>query len=305
MTYFTEARKHQVDRIRKARRRKKKIKRLAGLLVLILLSVCAVKGIWSVVQIVTADRIQEETEAAAGAQNSSLNVQYEQSQSSGEQKELSQAEKLSAILADDTYPEPLKEMAEKNSETVDFVYNYPELKGQVRTADLTEESRAEQVPLLLQWDERWGYGAYNGSVLGNTGCGPTSLSMVILYLTNDATASPTEVAAYAERAGYCVSGSGSSWTLISEGCEHYGLRAEEVAMMENRIKAKLDEGCPVIANVGPGDFTDEGHYLVIVGYDSEGFIINDPNSRANSEKRWTFDQLNGQVRNLWAMSCEN
>ena len=73
-------------------------------------------------------------------------------------------------------------------------------------------------------------------------------------------------------------------------------------MVENRIRDKLDEGCPVVVNVGPGDFTDSGHYMVIVGYDDQGFIINDPNSRTNSEKRWTFDQLNGQVRNLWAMS---
>ena len=125
---------------------------------------------------------------------------------------------------------------------------------------------------------------------------------MILYLTDDAQATPAAVGEYAESAGYSVPGSGSSWTLISEGCEHYGLQAEEVAMMEDRIKAKLDEGCPIIVNVGPGDFTDSGHYMVITGYDSEGFIINDPNSHAISAKRWTFDQLNGQVRNLWAMT---
>ena len=138
--------------------------------------------------------------------------------------------------------------------------------------------------------------------MGYGGCGPTTLSMVVLYLTRDASATPAAVAAYAESAGYCVPGSGSTWSLIKEGCEHYGLHVSEVAMVENRIRDKLDEGCPVVVNVGPGDFTDSGHYMVIVGYDDQGFIINDPNSRTNSEKRWTFDQLNGQVRNLWAMS---
>ena len=154
----------------------------------------------------------------------------------------------------------------------------------------------------MQWDERWGYITYNGGMMGYGGCGPTTLSMVVLYLTRDASATPAAVAAYAESAGYCVPGSGSTWSLIKEGCEHYGLHASEVAMVENRIRDKLDEGCPVVVNVGPGDFTDSGHYMVIVGYDDQGFIINDPNSRTNSEKRWTFEQLNGQVRNLWAMS---
>ena len=72
-------------------------------------------------------------------------------------------------------------------------------------------------------------------------------------------------------------------------------------MAEDRIRARLDEGCPIIVNVGPGDFTDSGHFMTITGYDSEGFTINDPNSRANSEKHWTYAQLNGQIRNLWAM----
>ena len=112
---------------------------------------------------------------------------------------------------------------------------------------------------------------------------------------------PATVAEYAESAGYSIPDSGSSWTLISEGCEHYGVHATEVPMDEDRIKSKLDEGCPIIVNVGPGDFTDSGHFMTLTGYDSEGFTINDPNSRTNSEKHWTYAQLHGQVRNLWAM----
>ena len=117
-----------------------------------------------------------------------------------------------------------------------------------------------------------------------TGCGPTNLAMVVLYLTGDKTVTPASVAEYAESAGYSVPGSGSSWTLISEGCEHYGIHAEEVPMDEDRIKAKLDEGCLIIINVGPGDFTDSGHFITIIGYDRDGFIINDSNSRTNSKK---------------------
>ena len=127
------------------------------------------------------------------------------------------------------------------------------------------------------------------------------LAMVVLYLTGDKTVNPATVAEYAESAGYSIPDSGSSWTLISEGCEHYGVHATEVPMDEDRIKAKLDEGCPIIVNVGPGDFTDSGHFMTLTGYDSEGFTINDSNSRTNSEKHWTYAQMYGQVRNLWAM----
>lgn len=278
------------------------MRRIALMLCLVLLAAAAVKGAWFVVQTVAAGITQKTESIVSAVEETAEASSHVQEEFPLPVTKLSQSEKLACILEDDSYPEKLKEMAQKNSETIDFVYNYPQLKDEVWNIDLTEESQSDQVPLLMQWDERWGYITYNGGMMGYGGCGPTTLSMVVLYLTRDASATPAAVAAYAESAGYCVPGSGSTWSLIKEGCEHYGLHASEVAMVENRIRDKLDEGCPVVVNVGPGDFTDSGHYMVIVGYDDQGFIINDPNSRTNSEKRWTFDQLNGQVRNLWAMS---
>lgn len=278
------------------------MRRIALMLCLVLLAAAAVKGAWFVVQTVAAGITQKTESIVSAVEETAEASSHVQEELPLPVTKLSQSEKLACILEDDSYPEKLKEMAQKNSETIDFVYNYPQLKDEVWNIDLTEESQSDQVPLLMQWDERWGYITYNGGMMGYGGCGPTTLSMVVLYLTRDASATPAAVAAYAESAGYCVPGSGSTWSLIKEGCEHYGLHASEVAMVENRIRDKLDEGCPVVVNVGPGDFTDSGHYMVIVGYDDQGFIINDPNSRTNSEKSWTFDQLNGQVRNLWAMS---
>lgn len=278
------------------------MRRIALMLCLVLLAAAAVKGAWFVVQTVAAGITQKTESIVSAVEETAEASSHVQEELPLPVTKLSKSEKLACILEDDSYPEKLKEMAQKNSETIDFVYNYPQLKDEVWNIDLTEESQSDQVPLLMQWDERWGYITYNGGMMGYGGCGPTTLSMVVLYLTRDASATPAAVAAYAESAGYCVPGSGSTWSLIKEGCEHYGLHASEVAMVENRIRDKLDEGCPVVVNVGPGDFTDSGHYMVIVGYDDQGFIINDPNSRTNSEKRWTFDQLNGQVRNLWAMS---
>ena len=278
------------------------MRRIALMLCLVLLAAAAVKGAWFVVQTVAAGITQKTESIVSAVEETAEASSHVQEELPLPVTKLSQSEKLACILEDDSYPEKLKEMAQKNSETIDFVYNYLQLKDEVWNIDLTEESQSDQVPLLMQWDERWGYITYNGGMMGYGGCGPTTLSMVVLYLTRDASATPAAVAAYAESAGYCVPGSGSTWSLIKEGCEHYGLHASEVAMVENRIRDKLDEGCPVVVNVGPGDFTDSGHYMVIVGYDDQGFIINDPNSRTNSEKRWTFNQLNGQVRNLWAMS---
>ena len=208
---------------------------------------------------------------------------------------------LDDIMNSTQYPKQLKELALKNEEALEFVYDYPAEHVKEHTIDLTEEASMDSVPLFVQWDKRWGYKKYSGNFFAASGCGPTTLSMVVVYLTHNREASPIAVAKYSKEAGYSVDGSGSSWTLISEGCRHYGVKAKTVALDESRMKAELDAGHPIVINVGPGDFTDTGHFMVITGYDDEGFSINDPNSIEKSGKRWLFKNISSQIRAVWSM----
>lgn len=208
---------------------------------------------------------------------------------------------LDDIMNSTQYPKQLQELALKNEEALEFVYDYPTEHVKEHTIDLTEEASMDSVPLFVQWDKRWGYEKYSGNFFAASGCGPTTLSMVVVYLTHNREASPIAVAKYSKEAGYSVDGSGSSWTLISEGCRHYGVKAKTVALDESRMKAELDAGHPIVINVGPGDFTDTGHFMVITGYDDEGFSINDPNSIEKSGKRWLFKNISSQIRAVWSM----
>lgn len=208
---------------------------------------------------------------------------------------------LDDIMNSTQYPKQLKDLALKNEEALEFVYDYPAEHVKEHTIDLTEEASMDSVPLFVQWDKRWGYEKYSGNFFAASGCGPTTLSMVVVYLTHNREASPIAVAKYSKEAGYSVDGSGSSWTLISEGSMHYGVKAKTVALDESRMKAELDEGHPIVVNVGPGDFTDTGHFMVITGYDDEGFSINDPNSIEKSGKRWLFRNISSQIRAVWSM----
>lgn len=208
---------------------------------------------------------------------------------------------LDDIMNSTQYPKQLQELALKNEEALEFVYDYPTEQGKEHTIDLSEEAFMDSVPLFVQWDKRWGYEKYSGNFFAASGCGPTTLSMVVVYLTHNRDASPLAVAKYSKEAGYSVDGSGSSWTLISEGCRHYGVKAKTVSLDESRMKAELDAGHPIVVNVGPGDFTDTGHFMVITGYDDEGFSINDPNSIEKSGKRWLFKNISSQIRAVWSM----
>lgn len=197
------------------------------------------------------------------------------------------------------WPAELVELMESNPETEEFVLNYPLKHDKTYTIDLTGYIDSESVPLFLQWDERWGYSKYGDGVMGQTGCGPTCLSMVCVYLLEDASLDPQYVARFSQRNGYCVPGNGSSWTLISEGGEKLGLEVTEIPLVESIITDNLEAGNPIICVMGPGDFTSSGHYIVLTGYEDGLIRVNDPNSPLRSQKLWDFDDIQDQFRNLW------
>ena len=55
----------------------------------------------------------------------------------------------------DQYPKELLELLTANIETIEFVFDYPEKKDNL-PATIVEEAKSGEIPLLLQWDERWG-----------------------------------------------------------------------------------------------------------------------------------------------------
>ena len=137
-----------------------------------------------------------------------------------------------------------------------------------------------------------------------TGCGPTCLSMVTCGLTGDTQWNPYEVAKMAEDNGYYVDGSGSSWDLMSSGAEKLGLTVSSVIFDAEHIRATLEAGQPIICVMGPGDFTDAGHFLVLTGVDKNGdIILQDPNSVERTKQHWDVQKLMNQMKNLWAYSC--
>lgn len=196
------------------------------------------------------------------------------------------------------YPQSIIDLYESNPETRDFVLNYP-FREDV-TVDLSGYSR-DTVPLFLQWDPMWGYEEYGSSYLAVTGCGPTCLAMVGYYLTGSDAMSPDQVASFAQRNGYYERGYGSSWTLISEGAGQLGLQAQELPLVKGKMVDALEEGCPIILAMGPGDFTTTGHYIVLTGVEDGAFRVNDPNSRVRSDQLWTYEDLESQIRNIWAI----
>ena len=197
------------------------------------------------------------------------------------------------------YPEDLIELLDRNPETEEFVLNYP--LRQEKEVDLSSYSR-DTVPLFLQWDTMWGYEKYGSGRIAQTGCGPTCLAMAGYYLTGDEGFNPKAMADFAAENGYYASGYGSSWTLISEGAGKLGLTVKELPLVKGKMVDAVEAGHPVILALGKGDFTSSGHYIVLTGWVDGAFTVNDPNSRVRSGKQWTYEELEGQIRNIWEIS---
>ncbi len=198
------------------------------------------------------------------------------------------------------YPASLIELLERNPETEKFVLEYPTWES--GDWDLSEYAGLDTVPLFLQWDQRWGYETYGSDCIAITGCGPTCLAMAGFYITGDGeTFNPANIAGFSEDNGYYAAGYGSSWTLISEGGPKLGLDVTEIPLVKKRMTDNLEVGNPIILALGPGDFTTTGHYVVIVGLEEGKFRIHDPNSQANSARLWSYEEIEGQIRNLWVI----
>lgn len=202
------------------------------------------------------------------------------------------------------YPEKLLEALANNPEMADFVRGYPKSDGTAE-GGLTESETEQDFPLFLQWDPRWGYVSYgDNSNIAVSGCGPVSLSMALYYLTGDETLTPDKLADYSMKNGYYVSGTGTAWALITDVPLQYGIGVAQPGIEESAMKQELDKGNVLIASMKPGDFTAAGHFLVIYGYDKNGFKVNDPNCVARSRQSWTFNEIGRQIKSLWSLGEE-
>lgn len=204
-----------------------------------------------------------------------------------------------AALTENLYPAELISALQRNHELLDFVEGYLTIEARAYGGITQAESR-EQCPLFLQWDARWGYAPYGEINIGLSGCGPTCLSMVLYSLTRDESLTPDMLAQRALDEGYYVEGVGTSWAFLKDIAPQYGVMVtEEQLYDEEAMKLYLGDGKLVICAMGPGDFTDTGHFIVVRGYADGKLLINDPFSRKNSTRAWEPEVIRSQCSRVW------
>jgi len=155
-----------------------------------------------------------------------------------------------------------------------------------------------KVPKIYQFDYRTTVCIINGQrkSVSTSGCGATSMSMVIRYLTGNAQQTPYTLFKWAYENGH-YSGSGLDHEAISALGRLYGVTGSWIGKNSQRILEALKSGHPVIAHMGPGIFTTRGHYIVLVGVTDDGkILVNDPNSKSRSGKAYPLSTILNQSK---------
>lgn len=210
-----------------------------------------------------------------------------------------QDSRINTIISNyNDYPEDLIDMLSRNIDMLDFVLKYSEKKGNVYSDNIGNINKGK-IPLLLQWDERWGYANYGDNIIAINGCGPTALSMVISGLTGDNTITPYTISKFSIEHGYYINGTGTSWDLMTGIDGYFGIKSKELSLDKNIIFNNLKNGKPIICSMRSGDFTTTGHFIVLTGIEDGKIKVNDPNSKVRSSILWDYDRLAPQIRNLW------
>lgn len=130
----------------------------------------------------------------------------------------------------------------------------------------------------------------------SSGCGAACVSMVVQYLTGNTDQTPDTLFAWAFEKGYYY-GDGLSHECLVEMAGLYGVSGRWIDNDAKQIKAALRQNKPVIAHVGPGLFTANGHYIVLRGLDENGMIlVNDPSSKVRSKRSYDLNVIISQAR---------
>lgn len=212
-------------------------------------------------------------------------------------EKLSEQDQRAEFLLDnwDSLEDQEKYLVGNDPDGLEFVYNYE--TGNTDFEYFLGESKnyGRLTPYYSQWDNRWGYEPLYTGNIGFSGCGPTSMAMILSRLKSDESITPLEVSKDAE--GYMTE-EGISWNFFGYEAQNYGLSIKDIPLDENEMKLALEDG-PLLVSVDRGYFTIFGHILVIDSYNNGKFVINDPNSYTNSEMKWDFDEISDQIVRIW------
>ncbi|MCI8550011.1 MAG: hypothetical protein HFI68_05365 [Lachnospiraceae bacterium] len=162
-----------------------------------------------------------------------------------------------------------------------------------------------------QGDSRWGDYLYGGmDPMRQYGCGPTVAAMLINAFT-PSSVTPIDIADWSAANG-CYSPHGGSYhSIITKALTAHGLHVESAANADRDTAADLlRSGHVLVALVGKGTFSNEGHFIIITNILENGSVhIADSYNFENTKMEWDLGLVLAELKGsgddggpLWAVS---
>lgn len=143
-----------------------------------------------------------------------------------------------------------------------------------------------------QSDSKWATHAYGNWTIGPSGCGPTSLAMIVATLV-DPSVTPVEVADLGTKNNSIVDGVGTiHLRLLAPAASKWGFKYSDISgdSLDAAVAVTKAGGLVYLSGTGPAPFTGSGHIVVMRGETASGdIIIADPYGNDPFLKRGASD----------------
>ena len=144
----------------------------------------------------------------------------------------------------------------------------------------------------LQWDSKWKNVKYSthtsAQTIGNSGCGPSSMAMILATWENKKI-TPVECCAEAFNNGYRTYNSGTAWGYFKYVFKHHDCFEKYIETSNvSTLCASLREGALAVCSMNSNDggyWTSGGHFIVARGCDDTYIYANDPNKSETPRKQ--------------------
>ena len=220
-------------------------------------------------------------------------------------------ESLAARSTPEPEPEPESQMAGDPTLTDVLPVSDPSITELVLTGgQFYLTGGTLEIVYFNQGDEPWASQPYGSDKIGGYGCGPTAMAMVVASMTDTQT-DPALMSQWAAEQGYWARRSGSYLSIVEGTAQAHGLQAESFpGRTPDELLEELLSGKVLVALMGPGHFTNRGHFILLRGVTLSGqVLVADPNSAERSLSVWDpqliLDELSKSTNNgapLWSIA---
>lgn len=175
----------------------------------------------------------------------------------------------------------------------------------------------KQPILYMQTDVRYKEQNYstNGekTTIGREGCGVCASAMVIASL-KDSRVTPITTAKWSMKNGYKALHAGTYYGYFKPQLAEYGIECEMLgwentygnlnASQHSIVREELKKGNWVIAVMGKGRWTTDGHYVVAYGIDNKYVYINDSYNTRPDCKKALISDWQKEVKHYWIVNTD-